>query len=84
MRQSDYAAYRTQSQPPPTPAPPTPFPVDQIKEIVHTEVEKILKEVKASFVDKLASAANGAPYLYAKAATKGRLFTAPKELRVHP
>ena len=67
------------------PAPtPTPFPSDQIKEIVHTEVEKILKEVKASFVDKPALAANGALRSYVEAAAKGRLFTALGELRVHP
>ena len=47
-------------------------------------MEKILKEVKASFADKPAPAANGAPCLYAEAAAKGRLFTAPGELRVHP
>jgi len=57
---------------------------NQIKEIVYTEVEKILKEVKASFVGILALATNGAPYLDIEAATKGRLFTALRELRVHP
>ena len=63
---------------------PTPFLSNQIKEIVYTEVEKILKEVKASFIDKPALATNRAPYLYVEAAAKGRLFIAPKELRVHP
>ena len=62
----------------------TPFLSNQIKEIVYTEVEKILKEVKASFIDKLALATNKALCLYIEVATKGRLFTAPKELRVHP
>ena len=57
---------------------------NQIKEIVYTEVEKILKEVKAFFVDKLALATNRALYLYIEVATKGRLFIAPKELRVYP
>ena len=67
-----------------TPAPSAPFPTDEIKEIVHKEVELILKEVKASFVDKPAPAANAAPRSYTEAATKGRLFTTPKEIRVHP
>ena len=62
---------------------PTPFLSDQIKEIVYTEVEKILKEVKASFVDILTLATNRAPYLYVEVATKGRLFIALKELRVY-
>jgi len=67
------------------PAPtPTPFPSDQIKEIVYTEVEKILKEVKASFADKPAPAADAAPRSYAEAAAKGRPLTTPGELRVHP
>jgi len=68
--------------------PLTPFPVDQIKEIVHIEVEKILKEVKASFADKAtpapASGSGLAPRSYTEAATKSRLFAAPRELRVHP
>ena len=63
---------------------PTLFLSNQIKEIVYTEVEKILKEVKASFVDKPALAINGAPRLYIEVAAKGRLFIAPKELRVYP
>ena len=40
--------------------------------------------MKASFADKPAPAANGAPRSYAEAAAKGRPFTAPRELRVHP
>ena len=56
---------------------------NQIKEIVYTEVEKILKEVKASFVDKPALATNGAPYSYVEVATKGRLLTTLRELRVN-
>jgi len=97
MRQSDYAEYEArQAQHTPTPAPPTPppppFPIDLIREIVHTEVEKILKEVKASFADLPAPApapASGsgpaAPRSYAEAATaQGRPYTAPGELRVHP
>ena len=47
-------------------------------------MEKILKEVKASFADKPAPAANAAARSYAEAATKGRLFTTPREMRVHP
>ena len=69
---------------PQTPAPPTPFPTDEIKEIVYKEVELILKEVKASFVDKPTPATNAAPRSYVEAATKGRLLTTPKELRVYP
>jgi len=56
IRQSDFAEYEArQAQHTPTPAPPTPppppFPIDLIREIIHIEVEKILKEVKASFAD---------------------------------
>jgi len=47
-----------------------------------------LKEVKASFADKaipaLASSSGPTPRSYAEAAAKSRLFTAPRELRVHP
>ena len=62
----------------------TPFLSNQIKEIVYIEVEKILKEVKASFINKPALATNIAPYLYIEAATKGRLLTTLRELRVNP
>ena len=51
--------------------------------IIYIEVEKILKEVKASFVNKLALATNVAPYLYIEVATKGRLYITFKELRVY-